>query len=232
MDEKSSVIEANLAAIEERISAACRRAGRRREEIRLIAVSKTFPAAAIDAAVAHGVTDIGENRVQELRDKLPGVRLRPERLHLIGHLQTNKARDAARLFDVIHTIDSAELASKVSRHAMSFEKSLEVLIEVNLGREDQKSGVMAEEAEALALAVQKMPALDLRGLMAIPPLGSAEETRPWFAELRRLRDQIRSATGAAQFSELSMGMTDDFEVAVEEGSTMIRVGRAIFGARG
>jgi hypothetical protein len=230
MDEKSSDISDNLAAIEQRISAACARAGRPRNGVKLVAVSKTFPAGFIDAAVALGVTDIGENRVQELRDKLVSVSARP-RYHLIGHLQSNKAKDAARIFDVIHTIDSADLARRVSRQAAAFDKTIEVLIEVNIGGEEQKSGVAPAEAEPLGAAISELPSLELIGLMTIPPLAEPEATRAYFRSLRELRDSIGPRLGSQRFSELSMGMTDDFEIAIEEGSTMIRLGRAIFGAR-
>ena len=231
MDEKSNVIEANLEAIESRIAAACSRANRKRSDLRLIAVSKTFPGEAINAAAAAGMTDIGENRVQELRDKLPEVTARP-RYHLIGHLQSNKAKEAARIFDVIHTVDSIDIAKRLSRFAGEFEKTLDVLIEINVGGEEQKAGVAPAEAESLARAVNDLPSLRLVGLMAIPPVAEAEPTRGYFRTLRELRDAIGRSLGSEAFRELSMGMTDDFEIAIEEGSTMIRLGRAIFGARG
>jgi len=214
-------IRDNLIAVERRIVGACARAGRKSEEITLVAVSKTFPASVVEEAIAAGATEVGENRVQEARDKQPLVRGRA-RWHLIGHLQSNKARDAVRLFDVIQTIDSVGLAEKVARAAEAAGKVQEVLLEVNIGNESQKSGAAPAEVDALAKSVRAFGALQLRGLMAIPP---AEEVRRWFGELRAMRD----ATG---LRELSMGMTDDFEVAVEEGATIVRVGRAIFGERG
>jgi pyridoxal phosphate enzyme (YggS family) len=223
-------IRQNLASIEMRIAAACARARRQREDVTLIAVSKTFPAEAVDAAVAGGVRHVGENRVQELRDKIAAVQSRPT-WHLIGHLQSNKAKDAARLFDVIQTIDSLELAQKVSRAAAVEGKAMRVMIEVNIAAEPQKTGILSQGVAALAQSIAPLPGLDLIGLMTIPPIGTAEESRPWFRRLRELRDSL-SAELPAKLRDLSMGMSEDFEVAIEEGATMIRVGRAIFGSRG
>jgi PLP dependent protein len=217
-------IRANLDAVRARVDAACARAGRKRGAITLVAVTKTFPAEAVDAAIAAGATDIGENRVQEARDKQPLVRARA-RWHLIGHLQSNKAKDAVRLFDVIHTIDSIGLAEKVARAAEAAGRKPTVLIEVNIGREEQKSGALPDDVTALARDVARLEPLHLAGLMCIPPQGEPEEMRPWFRDLNRMRDDCG-------LEHLSMGMTDDFEVAIEEGATIIRVGRAIFGSRG
>ena len=217
-------IRDNLIAVERRIVGACVRAGRKREEVTLVAVSKTKPAEMIDEAIAAGVTDLGENRVQEGRDKRPVVRGRA-RWHLIGHLQSNKAKDAVRLFEVIQTVDGVALAEKIARAASSAGKVQDVLLEVNIGNEPQKSGATPADVAALAKGVSAFDALRLRGLMAIPPAGEPEETRRWFRELRAMRDTLGLA-------ELSMGMTDDFEVAIEEGATIVRVGRAIFGERG
>jgi pyridoxal phosphate enzyme (YggS family) len=223
-------IRQNLASIEMRIAAACARARRQREEVTRSAVSKTFPAEAVDAAVAGGVRHVGENRVQELRDKIAAVQSRPT-WHLIGHLQSNKAKDAVRLFDVIQTIDSLELAQKVSRAATAERKTMRVMIEVNIAAEPQKAGILSQGVAALAQSIAPLPGLDLIGLMTIPPIGTAEESRPWFRRLRELRDSL-SAELPAKLRDLSMGMSEDFEVAIEEGATMIRVGRAIFGSRG
>lgn len=221
---RAEEIRANLTAVERRIAAACDNAGRRREEVTLVAVSKTFPAEAVSAVLAAGITDVGENRVQEARDKKPSVAA-AARWHLIGHLQSNKAKDAVRLFDVIHTIDSASLAEKVARAAEAAGKRQDVLIEVNIGREPQKAGVEPGQVPAIAQSISGLPSLSLLGLMAIPPVGEAEAMRPHFTALRKLRDDLG-------LQHLSMGMTDDFEIAIEEGSTIIRVGRAIFGSRG
>jgi len=202
------------------MAAACERAGRARDEVTLVAVSKTFPASDVAHAIAAGMTDVGENKVQEARDKRPSV-TGSARWHLIGHLQSNKAKDAVRTFDVIQTVDSIELAERIARLA---ESPKEILLQVNVGREPQKSGVAAEDVAALAKRIAALPELRLAGLMTIPPAGEAEEMRPYFRELRTMRDDLG-------LRELSMGMTDDFEVAIEEGATIIRVGRAIFGAR-
>jgi pyridoxal phosphate enzyme (YggS family) len=217
-------IRANVRSVEERIAAACKRAKRSVESVTLIAVTKTFPAAAADAAIVAGVREVGENRVQEARDKIPQVNGRA-RWHLIGHLQSNKAKDAVLTFDVIQTVDSLALAEKISRAASAAGKRQEVLLQINVGREEQKSGVEPEDAARLLEQMQALDALDFRGLMAIPPIGTQDDARRHFRALRELRDRLGIA-------EISMGMTDDFEIAIEEGATMIRVGRAIFGSRG
>ena len=221
---RAEEIRENIDALEARIAGACTRAGRARGDVRLVAVSKTFPASDIELAIAAGMTDIGENKVQEGREKKPAVTA-PARWHLIGHLQSNKARDAVRLFDVIQTVDSFGLAERIARVAESAGKRQEVLLQVNVGREDQKSGADPDDVSKLVRRVSELPSLHLSGLMAIPPLGEAEAMRPYFRQLRALRDGLG-------LEELSMGMTDDFEVAIEEGATIIRVGRAIFGSRG
>lgn len=221
---RADQIRANIAALQARIAAACARASRARSEVRLVAVTKTFPATDVDHAIAAGMTDVGENKVQEARDKKPSV-ASAARWHLIGHLQSNKARDAVRLFDVIQTVDSVELAEKIAHVADSLGKCQEVLLQVNVGRESQKSGAEIEDVAGLVRRVSGMPSLHLSGLMTIPPVGESEAMRPHFRELARMGHDLG-------LQELSMGMTDDFEVAVEEGATIIRVGRAIFGARG
>jgi pyridoxal phosphate enzyme (YggS family) len=218
----SDEIRANLAAVNARIEAACKRAGRKREEVTLVAVSKTFPAEAVTNAIAGGATHIGENKVQEAREKKPLVN-GDARWHLIGHLQSNKAKDAVRTFDVIETVDSLELAQKVANAAGTIGKRQEVLLQINIGREAQKSGADPDDAASLARDIAAIDGLSLRGLMAIPPFD--EESRPHFRAMRELQQRIGVA-------ELSMGMSEDFEVAIEEGSTIVRVGRAIFGARG
>jgi pyridoxal phosphate enzyme (YggS family) len=213
-------IRANVAAVEAKIAAACARAGRQRSEVTLVAVTKTFPAIAVDHAVAAGVTNVGENRVQEARDKQPSVTAQA-RWHLIGHLQSNKAKEAAKLFDVIQTVDSLALAERIARAAG--DKRIDVLLEVNIGREPQKAGLMPDDVAHVARMVANV--LPVRGLMAIPPHGTPEKTRVFFRELRKLRDDLA-------LPELSMGMSEDYEVAIEEGATIVRVGRAIFGERG
>lgn len=224
---RADEIRSGIAALEARIAAACARAGRTRADVRLVAVSKTFPAADVDHAMAAGITDIGENKVQETRDKKPLV-TGHARWHLIGHLQSNKAKDAVRLYDVIQSVDSIELAEKIARAVESTGepagKRQDVLLQVNIGRELQKSGAAPDSVADLARRIAAIPFLRLGGLMAIPPAGEAEDMRPYFRELRAMRDDLG-------LTELSMGMTDDFEVAIEEGATIIRVGRALFGTR-
>jgi pyridoxal phosphate enzyme (YggS family) len=214
----------NVTAVRRRIAEACARSGRDPREVTLVAVTKVFPADYIEQAIAAGIIDVGENRVQEAREKKPLVR-GSARWHLIGHLQSNKAKDAVRLFDVIQTVDSIELAQKIGRAAEAAGKRQEIYLQVNIGNEEQKSGAERADLPALVAALRGIEALDLRGLMAIPPVGAPEETRPYFRELRTLRDGV----GVEQ---LSMGMSEDFEVAIEEGATLVRVGRAIFGSRG
>jgi pyridoxal phosphate enzyme (YggS family) len=217
-------IRENIISVEDLIAHACARAGRSRDEVTLVAVSKTFPAGFVDEAIAAGISEVGENRVQEARDKKPLVR-GAARWHLIGHLQSNKAKDAVNLFDVIQAVDSFELAEKLARAADVHGKRQEVLLQVNIGDEPQKSGIARSEAEAVVKQASALASLHVIGLMAIPPIGTPEESRPYFRELRSMRD-------ALGLRHLSMGMSEDFETAIEEGSTIVRVGRAIFGSRG
>ena len=217
-------IRENVAGVEARIANACARAGRSRDDVTLVAVSKTFPTEFVDEALAAGITEVGENRVQEARDKKPLVHGNA-RWHLIGHLQTNKAKDAVRLFDVIQAVDSLDLAEKLARAADAHGKRQEVMLQVNIGDEPQKSGIARADVDAIAKQAAAFASLHVIGLMAIPPIGTAEESRPYFRELRSMRD-------ALGLRHLSMGMSEDFETAIEEGSTIVRVGRAIFGSRG
>lgn len=221
---RADEIAGNVAALEQRIAAACERAGRARADVLLVAVTKTFPAEDVTAVIAAGISDVGENRVQEARDKKPLV-TGEARWHLIGHLQSNKAKDAVRLFDVVQTVDSLDLGEKLARAAEAAGKRQDVLVEVNVGGELQKAGVEPPGVEALVAQLRALSALHVTGLMTIPPHGEAEAMRPHFRALRALRDGLG-------LEQLSMGMTDDFEIAIEEGATIIRVGRAIFGSRG
>jgi PLP dependent protein len=215
--------------IDERIRAACARAGRLREEVTLVAVTKTQPISVINEAIALGLADIGENRVQEYLSKRPD--LLPHRFHMIGHLQRNKVRMIAGLSALIHSVDAGELAREIDRRAGEAGIVAGVLLEVNTSGEASKEGVMPDGVEDLARAVRAMPNLVLRGLMTVADIaGDPEEVRPRFRLLRALRDAVRE-DGAAGCTELSMGMTGDFEVAVEEGATMIRIGSALFGPR-
>jgi pyridoxal phosphate enzyme (YggS family) len=215
-------VAANLAAVRARIAAAAARAGRAPAAVCLIAVAKTKPAALVRAALAAGATDIGENYVQEAVAKRAEV-AEPARWHLIGHLQRNKVVKALETFDCIHTVDRAELGAALARQAGLRGAPARVLVEVNVGGEASKRGVAPRHLPAL-LAALRDPHLAVSGLMTVPPPGEPDATRPFFRQLRALAE-------AAGLAELSMGMTDDFEVAIEEGATMVRVGRAIFGAR-
>lgn len=226
----------NIAEVRERIAAAANRAGRRPEEVALMAVSKTFPAQAIREAYNAGQRLFGENRVQEFADKSGALRdLIGTEWHLIGHLQSNKAAKAAELFAAVDSLDSLRLAEKLSAAAQKANKRLPVLIEINVGGEVAKSGIAlrSEELEELLTAAPRLEALEFRGLMTIPPFTEdPQQARPYFRKLRELRDQIadRHLPGLS-LELLSMGMSHDFEVAIEEGSTCVRVGTAIFGQR-
>ena len=217
-----------------RIREAARRANRAVEEITLVAVSKTHPAEAIRAALETGLCDFGENRVQEAEQKIPLVDRDGAKWHLIGHLQSNKARRAVELFDVIHSVDSAALAVRLNRICEELNReSLTVLIQVDLGQEATKSGVAEDELTEVVGAMKECARLTLLGLMTVPPFfDEAERVRPYFRRLRDLRDQLQTQGAfASGRGELSMGMTHDFEIAIEEGATMVRIGTAIFGAR-
>ena len=217
-------IEANLRDLEARIARACERAGRAPEEITLVAVTKTVAPPAIRAAFEAGIRHFGENRVQEAKGKIPQLSvLEPHPTwHMIGHLQTNKAKTVLELFDIIHSIDSVRLAEILSRRV---ENNLPILLEVNVFGESSKSGLSLSEVPQAVEKISHLPRLEIKGLMTIAPLtDQPEEVRPIFRQLRDLRDSLG-------LEHLSMGMTDDFEVAIEEGATIIRVGRAIFGER-
>ena len=222
----------NLAEVHERIARAAERAGRRAEEIRLVAVSKTFSADAIRAAYDAGLRAFGENRVQEFESKQAKLGdLANVTWHLIGHLQSNKARRAVHLFDRVDSVDNLALAQKLEAAASAEGKRLPVLVEVHLGGEATKSGVAESDLSSLGDAIEKLPHLDLRGLMTIPPYSDhPEHARPYFRKLRDLREGVSRRFGR-DLPALSMGMSHDFEVAIEEGATEIRIGTAIFGQR-
>lgn len=226
----AETIADRLANVERRIAAACERSGLSRSEIVLVVVSKTFPASAIDEVVAAGATDIGENKVQEAEAKFSSLKARA-RFHLIGHLQSNKARLAASLFDVIQTVDSVKLARRLDDAAAAEGKRLEILIQVNVGLEEQKHGVAAANASELARELLQFEHLELSGLMTIPPIANESETRGYFREMRALRDEMKNRPGLGALHHLSMGMSSDFEIAIEEGATIVRAGSAIFGSR-
>jgi pyridoxal phosphate enzyme (YggS family) len=238
----------NLARVRQRIARAASRAGRRVEEITLIAVSKTHSARKIQELYEAGVRHFGENRVQERESKRAHLAGLDATWHMIGHLQKNKAARAARLFDSIDSLDSAALAEKLDRAREEFdtekgrtsiesvpsapESRLLVLIEVKLDPEPAKSGVDGEEVPRLVEAILRLPHLELRGLMGVPPYSDdPEEARSYFRSLRELRDEIREQMGAELLPVLSMGMSGDFEIAIEEGATEVRIGTALFGER-
>ena len=232
MAPEANSLSANLGRVRERMARAAQRAGRRADEITLVAVSKTFSADAIRTAYEAGLRAFGENRVQEFESKQPILGdLGDAAWHLIGHLQSNKARRAVHLFHRVDSIDSLALAQKLDSAAAEESKRLPVLIEVHLGGEATKSGVTESDLAALAGGIEKLSHLELRGLMTIPPYcDDPEAARPYFQKLRELRDAISQRLGRT-LATLSMGMSHDFEVAIEEGATEIRIGTALFGRR-
>ncbi len=227
-------LAARFADVKTRIEAAAKGCGRSPEEVTLIAISKTHPVSLISSLIELGATDLGENRVQEAEGKIPEVGRTRARWHLVGHLQANKARRALHLFDVIHSLDSIDLARRLDRLCgEAGRQSVPVLIQVDLGQEETKSGIDERELPQLAETVQRLERLKLIGLMTLPPFfEDPKQARPYFRRLRQLRDELASSGSFGQErGELSMGMTHDFEVAIEEGATMVRVGTAIFGER-
>jgi PLP dependent protein len=226
-----SEIASNLARLRERVARAAERAGRRAEEVTIVAVSKTFPAEAIRAAYEAGLRHFGENRVQEWESKRAAVSQLDAIWHLIGHLQSNKSRRAAYLFHRVDSVDDLSLAKRLDAAAAAEGKNLPVLIEVRLGNEATKTGVAEDDLPSLAASIAPFAHIDLLGLMTIPPLfDDPESVRPYFRKLRGLRDDVSRRLGR-KLPVLSMGMTHDFEVAIEEGATEIRVGTAVFGER-
>jgi hypothetical protein len=226
-------IAVNFRRVQERIADAARKAGRRAEEITLIGVSKTQPAEAVRAGYEAGLRHFGENRVQEWEGKRNALGDLQATWHLIGHLQSNKAARAAGIFHSVDSVDDFALAQRLdrARDGQSEVPKLRVLLEVRVEEEESKSGVKIEEVEALAQKVAALTQLELAGLMCIPPfLEGAEKVRPYFHRLRELRDSLAKKTGR-DLPVLSMGMSHDFEVAIEEGATEVRVGTAIFGSR-
>ena len=229
-------IAENIAEVRQRVAAAAHRAGRDPEKIVLMAVSKTFPPERIREAYNAGLRIFGENRVQEFSGKAAALRdLHEAEWHMIGHLQSNKAAAAAEAFAAIDSLDSLKLAEKLNASAARLGKKLGVLIEINVGGETAKSGLSSDsdEVEELLSAAPRLERLEFRGLMTVPPFAEdAREVRPYFRKLRALRDQLAAQHFPAVFMDvLSMGMSHDFEVAIEEGSTSVRVGTAIFGQR-
>jgi len=217
-------IGTNIKMVEERIISACQRVGRLPGELTIIAVTKTVEPSAIATASKLGIRHFGENRIQEAERKIRQLSdlQPPPSWHMVGHLQTNKVKIAVEIFDIIHSIDSIRLAEMISRRT---QKTLPVLLEVNVSGEVSKSGFPVAEVEPALEVISQLPKIEIKGLMTIAPMVTdAEQVRPVFRKLRSLRDSFR-------LEHLSMGMTDDFEVAIEEGATLLRIGRAIFGER-
>ena len=222
-------VKENLLRVMEKIEKAARKIGRNPNEIKLVAVSKTVEAARIMEAIEAGVSILGENYVQEAQKKIEEIG-RPVSWHFIGHLQTNKAKYAIRLFDMIHSLDSVPLAEELNRRAEQADRVMKVMIEVNLSKEATKFGTDEEVVVNLAKRVQNLNHLSLEGLMTMPPyFDSPELSRPYYIALRELKE--RMVKEGIPMKDLSMGMSNDFEIAIEEGATYVRVGTAIFGAR-
>jgi pyridoxal phosphate enzyme (YggS family) len=227
-----AALQARLADVRNRIARAAGRAGRDPASIRLVAVSKTFPADSVRAAFACGQVDFGENKVQEALQKIDETAPLPLRWHLVGHLQSNKAKKAAAAFHVVHSVDSVDLVNRLDV-SVSADQGLDVLIQVDLAQEPTKHGVPAANLRPVVDAALEARRLHLIGLMLLPPAeDDPERARVYFRRLRELRDRlVAGGVPPSAVSELSMGMSHDFEVAVEEGSTIVRVGTAIFGSR-
>lgn len=222
-----------LEQIRLRIRQAAESCNRDADSVRLVAVSKTIAADIVKEAIEAGVTILGENYVQEARDKFKALAQYPVSWHFIGHLQSNKARHAVRLFDLIHSVDSLKLAHELDKQAGKLEKIQQILVQVNISAEDTKSGISTDEAPRLIAEISRLKNLAVKGLMTMPPyFYQPQKVQPFFAALRELRDQISEQTlPNVSLDELSMGMTGDFEVAIKEGATLVRIGTAIFGER-
>ncbi len=227
-----SSIEDQYHSLMAAIAAAARRVGRAPETVRLVGASKTVPLDRVRQAVAAGLTILGENYLQEAREKIAGLDL-PASWHFIGHLQSNKAKAAVKLFDLIHSVDRPSLAQALNEAAAKINWVQDILLEVNLAQEATKSGVNPEDLEDLLRSCAALPHLRVRGLMTMPPwFADPEKVRPYFQVLRRVRDHLQSLNiPGVDLSELSMGMSGDFQVAIEEGATLVRIGTALFGAR-
>lgn len=236
MAAEASAIADNIARIRQRMASACRRADRPVDAVRLMAVSKLHSAEAMLEAAQAGITLFGENRVQEFASKRQRPAALPAgcRVCMIGHLQSNKAKRAAEIFDEIHSLDSLELAKRLHAAARELAKRIPVLLEIKLSHEEAKTG-LAPGSRELRQLLEELPgstALEVRGLMTVPPWNeNAEASRPYFRQLRELRDTLAAENARLNFAELSMGMTNDFEVAIEERATIVRIGTAIFGKR-
>ena len=232
--EKTLSVAQNVARVQERMRQAARRAGRDPATVRLVAASKTVDSARMRAAVAAGVTILGENYLQEARDKIGQLGRHAAEWHLIGTLQRNKVRYIFDLFDMLHALDSLALAEEINRRAERLGRHMAVLLEVNVGGELTKSGFSPNVLLAEAHKLAQLKHLQVRGLMTIPPPAEDPETsRPWFKQLRELAALVKGwGVEGVQMAHLSMGMSADFEVAIQEGATIVRIGTAIFGPRG
>ncbi|MBN1526715.1 MAG: YggS family pyridoxal phosphate-dependent enzyme [Candidatus Omnitrophica bacterium] len=231
------MIAENLISVTQRIARACEKSGRPPDAVRLVCVTKEAGIEDALAVLSLGVKDLGENRVQELASKYAAIGDKAT-WHLVGHLQTNKARDAVRISSLIHSVDSVKLAKEIDKEAKKIGKTQDILVQVNASGEATKFGITPDEAVSLIKEISLYPNINIKGLMTIAPeVSDPESVRPYFRALRELRDELSSVPrekgtvpirGQSPFSELSMGMTNDFEVAIEEGATIIRIGRAIF----
>lgn len=225
-------LKKRLENVKDRINKAAFKCSRAPESIHLVAVSKTIPANRVREAIEAGVTILGENYVQEARNKFNALGTYPVSWHFIGHLQSNKAKYAVRLFDLIHSVDTLKLARELNKQAKKVDKVQDVLMQINISKEQSKSGSDIENAINLIKDIVFFENLSVKGFMAMPPFfNNPEKARPYFLVLRNLRDQIQKAFPGVVLNELSMGMTGDFEVAIEEGATLVRIGTAIFGER-
>jgi hypothetical protein len=226
-------LKQRLEQIGQRIRQAAESCNRDADSVRLVAVSKTIAADIVKEAIATGVTILGENYIQEARHKFKALVQYPVSWHFIGHLQSNKAKYAVRLFDLIHSVDSLKLARELNKQAGKVDKIQQILVQVNISAEDTKSGILTEETPRLIAEISQLKNLAVKGLMTMPPyFYQPEKVQPFFAALRELRDQIKEQSlPNVSLDELSMGMTGDFEVAIKEGATLVRIGTAIFGER-
>ena len=225
-------ITENLSMVENKIAAACKRAGRERDEVKLIAVSKTQPVEAIREAIEYGINSFGENRVQELREKMEIIKDSID-WHLIGHLQTNKVKYVVGKVSLIHSLENIRLAEAIDKEAKKHNIIVDVLVEVNIAKEDTKFGVKPEEVESFIREVSKFKNINIRGLMTVAPYTDiSEENRKYFKQLKKIMVDLNSKNiHNVNMNVLSMGMTGDYEIAIEEGATLVRVGTGIFGSR-
>lgn len=230
---KMTELKTRLENVLNRIKKAANARGRDPETIRLVAVSKTIPTDMVKEAIEAGVKILGENYIQEVRKKFDALSSYPVSWHFIGHLQTNKAKYAVRLFDLIHSVDSLKLAHELNKQAKKINKIQEILIQVNISMESTKAGVYEQDALSLIKDISHLENLSVKGLMTMPPFfNEPEKVRPYFSALRKLRDQIKKESiPNIAMDELSMGMTGDFEAAIDEGASLVRIGTAIFGER-